>query len=124
MSRCSRHLDTTLKYSLLIVCLVTHTSLRHCVASRTHIIRASDVATTLATLALMLALLYASLRLEMLAGHVLSCHVILGTARLIHLIMLSSSAHRAMMLLGITRSISMVLLTFVLAATLDRNSRL
>ena len=128
MSRPTLHLYSTLKYPLLVVVLVTHTSLRHSVTTRTHIIRAlRDVATAaFAALTLMLAVLYiACLCLKMLPSHMLSRHIILRTACLVHLIIVACSAHGgAMMLLWIALGVSMVLLTVILAATLNRNSRL
>ena len=85
----SRHLYTSLKYSLLVVVLVTHAALRRTVASCTHVTGARDVASTLAPLALMLAILNALRRLKMLASHTMPSHVILWAARLVHLVVVS-----------------------------------
>lgn len=48
------------------------------------------------------------------------CHIILGTARLVQLIVVSAAGHgRAMMLLWVARGVSVVLLALVLAPTLN-----
>ena len=113
------HLHSTLEYSLLIVRGIVGASRSDC-AGPTHII-GTDVA-TFAALTLIMAIFCACLGLEMLASHLLPNHLILWTARLVNLSMLTAPA--PMNLLRSIGSIAMMLFPFVLAAALNRNSRL
>ena len=122
------HGYSALKYPLLVVVLMAHaTSLRHA-TTITHATTACDVATTglAATLMLlMVAVLHALGSLEMLPSHTVPSHIVLRTARLIQLIVVAAAGHgRALVLLWVARGVSVVLLTLVLAATLNGNSRL
>ena len=105
---------------LLVVGRVVHATRAHAAHAASHASAARGVA-AFAPLTLIVTVLRARLRLEMLPSHLLSRHLILRTTSLIDM---RAPAARSVHLLASTAGISMVLLPFVLAAALNRNSRL